>query len=357
LCHSFFNDVQRAGGKDITRGVRIERATLKKTTVQIRNEALQISLIESEADEKINDQKLQKDPNLQQIEFKSQSEVDIFMENHLYKCSKKDVSDLLRRSATVSKKNSKISLLKNYIPAITSRIKELSDLDWTFQEISGVVYGLRYKTVDDMNVQDILSVMEIVTTKCIQNDETMKSIQVQHISMLLYGLQNMHSSDKIIRNLLSMIAIVITKCSSNFDPQSVGNALYGLKSMNSDCPEVRAVLSSLCIKIHSCEKDLGGQELNNALHGMKGMSSECSEVRNVLSALSIKIRKCKNDFSSEAIGNALYGLQGMNSDHPVVRDVLSALSAKIRSCKEDPSSLDIGNALLGLQGMMMMMIT
>jgi hypothetical protein len=355
LCHSFFYDVQRAGGKDITRGVRtlVLRANLKKSNVQIRSEALQISLIESVADKKIIVQKLQGDPDIQQKEreFKSQLEVDTFMKNNLHKCSKKDISDLLRISAKVSKKNNKISLLKNHIPAITSRIKELTHLDWTFQEISGVVYGLRYKTVDDVNVRDILSAMEIVTTKCIQNIKIMQSIHVQHISMLLYGFQNMHSSDKIIRNLLSMIAIMITRCSSNFDPQSVGNALYGLKCMKSDCPEVRDILSALCTKIHSCDKDLGSQEVSNALHGMKGMSSDCSEVRDVLSALSIKIRNCKKDFSSEAVGNALYGLQGMNSDYTEVRDVLSALFVKIRGCKEDLRSLDIGNALYGLQGM------
>jgi hypothetical protein len=305
------------------------------------------------ADKKIKDQKLQGVPSLQKSEavFKSQLEVDAFMKKDLHKCSKKDISDLFRISAKASKKNTKISPLKNHLPAIAFRIKELTPLDWTLREISGLVYGLRYKTGDNKSVLDILSAMTHVTTKCTQNIEIMQSMQVQHISMLLYGLQNMHSSEKVIRNLLSVVAIMISKCSINFDAQAIGNSLYGLKSMSNDCSEVRDILSALCIKIRDCDKDLSSLEVSNALHGLQGMSSDCSEVRDVLSSLSVKIRSCTGDFNSEEVGNALYGLQGMSSDCSEVRDVLSALTVKICSCKDDLRSHDVGNALYGFQGM------
>jgi hypothetical protein len=185
----------------------------------------------------------------------------------------------------VSKKNRKLSFLKEHFPAILSKIIDLSSLTWVFRDIATVIYGLQHKKANEQDAIRISSVMTTVIDKSMKNNKNMQSLKEQSISMLLYGLQNMTSDEKVIRDLLKVVALMIIECKDKFDAQEVGNVLYGLKGMSSDCSEVRDVLSSLAIKVRSCKEDLNAQAVGNALYGLKGMSSDCSEVRDVLASL------------------------------------------------------------------------
>jgi hypothetical protein len=98
--------------------------------------------------------------------------------------------------------------LKKHLPAIVTQLKELSSSIWTFQDISGVIYGLQYMTVNDAGVKDILSVMTTVAARSLLDVKTTHSLQGQHIAMLLYGLQSMSSKDENVRSLLSVVTMV-----------------------------------------------------------------------------------------------------------------------------------------------------
>jgi hypothetical protein len=167
-------------------------------------------------------QKSSGDSNQQIGRFETQHEVDIFIENNLRECTRRDISDLFRISAKVSKRNRRVSYLKKHLPAIVLQLRELSSTSWSFQEISGVVYGLQFMTTDDIGVIEILSVMTEVAIKSIENIQSMQSLQGQHISMLLYGLQSMNSRHEGIRGLLSVVAIMVTNCTDKFGPQAIG---------------------------------------------------------------------------------------------------------------------------------------
>jgi hypothetical protein len=203
--------------------------------------------------------------------FETQLEVDVFIENSLKKCSKTDMSDLLRVSADVSKKNRKVSFLKNHLAPIVLQLRELSSSAWNFQEISGVIYGLQYMTGDDEDVMDILSVMALMASKSIKNIEIMHTVQRQHISMLLYGLQNMNGREERVRNLLSVAATMIRDCNDKINPQAIGNSFYGLQGMSSDSSEVRDVLSALTMKMLSCQERYSAQQVGNAFYGLLGI--------------------------------------------------------------------------------------
>lgn len=203
--------------------------------------------------------------------FETQLEVDIFIENNLNKCSKTDISTLFTVLADVSKKNRKDSFLKNHLTAIALQLKQLSS-SWTFQEISGVVYGLQYMTGDDEGVMDILSVMTLAANKNIKSIEIMQTLQRQHISMLLYGLLNMSSRHEVVRNLLSVVATMILDCDDKFNPQAIGNSFYGLQGMSSDSSSVRDVLSALTVKMLGCKENFSAQQVGNAFYGLQGIN-------------------------------------------------------------------------------------
>jgi hypothetical protein len=285
------------------------------------------------------------------LQFETQLEVDTYIQSSLQSSNNKSISNLLRISAKVSKRNKRVSFLKNHLPAIVTQLKELSSSTWTFQEISGVVYGLQYMTVNEAGVRDILSVMTTIAAKSITNVTLTQSLQGQHIGMCLYGLQSMSSKDDSVRGLLSIVTMMIAGCSVPLKAQEVGNALYGLKGMSSDFSEVRDLLSALSIKIRLSKEELSAQAVGNALYGLKGMSSDRSEVRDVLAALFSKVCCCEEDLKAQELGNALYGLQNMSSDCSEVCDMISVLTVKIRSCKENLKGQEVGNALYGLKNM------
>jgi hypothetical protein len=230
--------------------------------------------------------------------FETQVEVDIFIENSLSKCSKTDMSDLLRVSADVSKKNRKVSFLKNHLAAIVLQLRELSSSAWNFQEISGVIYGLQYMTGDDEGIMDIVSVITLMATKSIKNIEIMQKLRRQHISMLLYGLQNMNCREERVRNLLSVVATMILDCSDKFNPQAIGNSFYGLQGMSSNSSEVRDVLSALTIKMLSCKENFSAQQLGNVFYGLVEENWIVStEFISVISFLRLQFRIIVDDIS------------------------------------------------------------
>mmetsp|Transcript_8709 Transcript_8709/g.8639 ORF Transcript_8709/g.8639 Transcript_8709/m.8639 type:complete len:545 (+) Transcript_8709:268-1902(+) len=245
--------------------------------------------------------------------FETQLEVDAFIQTNLQSSNNRSISDLLRISAKVSKRNKRVSFLKKHLPAIVTQLKELSSSIWTFQDISGVIYGLQYMTVNEVGVKNILSIMTTVAAKSLLDVKITQSLQGQHIAMLLYGLQ------------------MTASCGNQFKAQEVGNALYGLKGMSSDCGEVRDLLSALTIKVSSCKEDLDAQAVGNALYGLQGMSSECSEVRNMISALSLKIHTCKEDLNAQAVGNALCGMLAVSwiGDSPYYNSLIAFMTRQI----------------------------
>jgi hypothetical protein len=136
-----------------------------------------------------------------QERFQTQFEVDSFIGDDFCNCTRRDIADLLRISAKVSKRNRKVSFLKKHLPTILIQLKKLSLSTWNFQEISGVVYGLQFMTTNDLGVIDIISIMTAVATKSIKNVDMRKRLRGQNISMMLYGLQNMNSKEMIVNNL------------------------------------------------------------------------------------------------------------------------------------------------------------
>jgi hypothetical protein len=332
-CQSFSSDGRKDEGVNDKNKVRKweprdHLASTERTNERLRSNLPQLQQTQSP----VYRQKSPGDPNQQTGRFETQHEVDIFIENNLRECKRRDISDLFRISAKVSKRNRRVSYLEKHLPAIILQLRELSSSSWSFQEISGVVYGLQFMTTDDMGVIDILSVMTLVAIKSIGNVQSIQSLQGQHISMLLYGLQSMNSRHEVIRRLLSVVAVMVSNCSDKFGPQAIGNAFYGLQGMSSDYSEVCDVLLALAIKVSTCEEEVSAQAVGNAFYSLKNMSSDSAEVRQVLSALAIKVRSCKENLDDQGVGNAFYGLQGMRSDSTEVRDVLSALAIKVCIC-------------------------
>jgi hypothetical protein len=286
-----------------------------------------------------------------EMKFETSSEVDAFIQNTLHLCDQKDIANLMRISAKVSKVNRKPSLVKKHLKAIASQLKVLSTSTWSFKDIGSIVFGLQNMSGNEVGLKDVLSLMTMVALESTKNSDQMKVLRSKDISTLVYGLKNMTSENIECRKLLSVVAVMISRCNDTFQSQSIGTALYGLQKKSCDYPEVREVLTAMALKIRDSKEDLSAQAIANALYGLKDTSSNHSEVRNVISALTVKINGCKEDFTSQAVGNAMYGLKGMSSNCHETRSLLSALVVKIRECKEAFNAQVIGNALYGMQGM------
>ena len=283
-----------------------------------------------------------------EMKFDSLFEINKFMIDDLPRCTTGNIADLMHISVKLTKKSKKISLLKNHLPLIASRLKEFPPSDWRFRDISTVVYGLQSFTENDEGVSSILSVM---TELALQNISSKQPIKSQDISMMLLGLQCMSSRNEEIKKLLSAITTMISTCEESFDEQNIGNALHGLQSMNSDCTVVTLLLSALTIKIRDSESEISSQAVSNSLLGLQNMNSDSGEIRILISAIASKIRNCKPELSAVALSNSFYGLQGMSSDRAEVKDLLSALTVKAHHSVRRLNSNEISNAMFGLQRM------
>jgi hypothetical protein len=101
--------------------------------------------------------------------FSTEYEVDDFIEKSLRFCNLRNISDLMKKSAKVSKQNkNKKSFIIKHLPAIGSQIKDNSSSSSTFRDISEIIYGLQHITAKDTGAIDILSAMTIVTAKTLK---------------------------------------------------------------------------------------------------------------------------------------------------------------------------------------------
>jgi hypothetical protein len=121
--------------------------------------------------------------------FETELEVDNFIRNSLTECSKKNIADLLRISAKVSKLNRKSLFLKKHLPAIAFRLEDLSASTWSFRDIHSVMYGLMFVTVNDKGALNILEVMTKIIRNSLKDPTALIALKGESISLLLFGLQ------------------------------------------------------------------------------------------------------------------------------------------------------------------------
>lgn len=272
--------------------------------------------------------------------------LDAFVKGNMHLYDHTHISELMRLSVRLSKAVS-VSVLDDHLPIIAARLKSLKKDEWTFKQISFVLYGLQTM---DQYVDGSLEIIEIMTK--IANDTMKKSPPDEHgISMIFLGLQNMTHETEETRKLLLVMASMLNRCSNKFTSQAVGNVLYSMRGMESDCAEVRTVLKAVLPKISQCLTELSPQNLGNALYGLQRMHSDCSEVLAILTALNPRIKECQLSFTAQEVSNSLFGLQGMSCEYPEVRRVLRALKDRLITCHENFNAQNIGNILYGMQTM------
>ena len=217
------------------------------------------------------------------------SDVDAFVKGWLPGSTPREISDFMRITGKKSRNKSHLHLKRN-LPAIVSRIEELSTATWKYPAISAVLYGLQCLLEDDDGYLAVVATMTAALVKSTQCGET---IPFKSISMALIGLQKNRLNARQSVELLDRIIIMTRSCRESPTAQAVGNALYGMQGMSSDHAEVRSMISALLDKVHSCKESLDAQEVGNALYGMQGMSSDHAEVRSMISALSGKVHSHK----------------------------------------------------------------
>ena len=104
-----------------------------------------------------------------EMRFDTQQEVDNFIRTQLSECDNRNIADLMRISAKVARNNGKRTFLRPHFPAIANRLEELSSVDWKFNDISFVVYGLQYSIEKEIGVLDIISIMAKIGSISIKN--------------------------------------------------------------------------------------------------------------------------------------------------------------------------------------------
>jgi hypothetical protein len=282
------------------------------------------------------------------MKFDTQLDVDKFITAQLAICSPGNVSDLMHATVKVTKKSPNLFLLREHLPAIAKRLKEVNPSDWKFRDISTIMYGLQCSRDNDSGVIDVLTVITAAAERGATENLRVTS---QDASMMLLGLRKISYGHDASRKLLSVITKIIQKCTDLYDEQNIGNSLLGLQGMSSDCLEVRLLLNALTIKVLESSSKFSSQALGNALFGLQGMCSDCTEVRTLLSALTEKVLGSTAELSAQAVSNSMSGLRGMSSECAVVRTLLSALIPKYRESKRHLGSSEIGDAFYGMRSM------
>lgn len=275
-----------------------------------------------------------------------QREVDHFIEENIKFFDYQSLSELMRLSVKASK-SARYRLLAAHLSKIATKLQLLREENWSFKEISFLIYGLQGMDQDHQGALEIIEIMTKIATRIMKRI----SPNEQGISMILLGLQDMSHDKEEVRKLLLVVASMINRCDDKFINQTVGNSFYSLKRMESDCVEVRTVLTALLPKVIECGSVLSSQHVGNAFYGLQGMHSDCNEVCAILTALVVKIKTCRENFTAQEISNAIYGMQCMNSNRIEVRAVLAALTSKVNCCTEIFYAQHISNILYGLQGM------
>ena len=305
-------------------------------------------------------------------EFKS------FIEDDLSACSVSHIADIMRFTGQKMKKTNYL-LIRNHLPAISSRITELLSNDWDHKNIASVMCGLSGLDESD-GVTEIISMMTELVTRTIENEDTILLLCIEaipwksneakeyisvvtkaiskrglianseHIGHAIYALQKINCDSDEVRSLLSMLGKILSNCHV-MDVQSVRKAFYGMRYMNSDNPEVLAILSALTSKIENCKEFNSTYDISDALMGLRRVSCDSLEVRTLIKCLAIKLQNCNFVSEPRAVSKSLSGLQRMKSSNHEVRMLLSVLVERVKECKIPLDSLQISSAMYGLQSL------
>ena len=305
-------------------------------------------------------------------------EFDSFIVDNLRLCSVCHIADIMRFTGK-KMKNTNCLLLRNHLPAISSRITELLSDDWGHKNIAHVLCGVTSLRESDSGVTEIISMMTELVTRTIENEDTIlllcledipwetdearKYISVvtaalnlcelipsdEHVGKAIYALKNINCDSSEVRALLSMLATKLDSCQF-MDVHCLRNALRGVSKMDSDVKEVLMLISALTSKIHKCEEVNTSHDISNILLGLQRMRCDPLEVRALLACIAAKLQNCSNSYDPRALSKSLSGLQRMKSECQEMRTLLSALADKAKECKKPFNSFQLTSVMSGLQG-------
>ena len=188
-----------------------------------------------------------------------------FVNTRLQDCRNLELAQLLHFWGKKSARNHHASM-RNHLPAMAALLSKLSISNWTFGEISSMMYGLqclREKT------DGVLPIIEIMTKASVESLKADANPAPKNISMILLGLQKNTFSTVISRKFITVLTSMVMKRKEPFGPQSIGNALYGLQGMSSEFYEVRTLIASLSTAVEESKGHLAPQEIGNSLYGLQ----------------------------------------------------------------------------------------
>ena len=115
--------------------------------------------------------------------------VDEFLIGRLGECGAPHISSIMRQMGKKSKRAS-VLILKEHLPAIATRIDQLSTASWTCKDIAFVLYGLQTFKEKDHGCYNIIQTMNYVASVTVMQKDTLVLLTAQNLSMMSYGLQS-----------------------------------------------------------------------------------------------------------------------------------------------------------------------
>lgn len=211
---------------------------------------------------------------------------------------------------------------------------ESGSMEWKPQEIAQVLYGMRFMSMRQRGVQDLVLLVIERLKSCKQE------FNGPAIANCLYGLQNLPSStastsqNSLINRLLRAINRKIRHSRAVLNSQEISNSLFGLRNMDvAHTPAMLEVIESMAQRVEETSRSPAGlqftsQGIASSFNALQGCTSDKPAVLAMVRALLPHLRATPT-IDQIGIGSCAMGLRSMNGDSQDVRDVLEVLAEKI----------------------------